>query len=91
MASSSEAFEKFETWKKSKTQLRVTLIVSGETTQVLEAKIFFTDPEAGHVGIAVDATRKFGNLDVGDATFSIEASRLVATRNESDWLIFEEI
>lgn len=90
MASSSEAFEKLETWRKSKTALKVTVIVGGQTTDVLVARIAAIDPDASLVGLAFEATRTYGRLAVEDAEFSIEPSRLVVTRSESDWLIFEE-
>jgi len=92
MASSSEAFDKFETWKNSKTPLRVTLIVGGKTGDVLVGTIIATDSEASHVGISNRLVmHSFAGFDVEDAEFSIEDSRLVATRNESDWIIFEEV
>jgi hypothetical protein len=92
MASSSEAFEKFETWKYSKTPLKVTLIVEGRSTEVLMGRIFGTDPEASQVGLSNPLVmHSSANFDVEDCEFSIEESRLVATRNESDWIIFEEL
>ena len=90
MASSSEAFEKFSIWKNSKRPLRVTVIEHGKTSDVFDARIDALDPEASIVGICFDETRTFTQFDVGGAEFSIEESRVVATRNESDWLIFEE-
>ena len=92
MASSSEAFEKFETWKNSKTSLKVTLIVGGNTTDVVMGRLFFVDSDAGTIGISNPLVmHSFAQLDVQDSEFSIEESRLIATRNESDWIIFEEI
>ena len=91
MASSSEAFEKLETWRKSKTPLRVTVIVGGKTTDVLVARIAALDPSASQIGLAFDATRSMRALDVEDAEFSLDKSRLVITRSESDWLVFEEL
>ncbi len=92
MASSSEAFEKFGMWKNSKTSLKVTMIVNGESTDVLMGRIFHADSETSLVGISNPLVmHSFAKLDVGDAEFSIEESRLIATRNESDWIIFEEV
>jgi hypothetical protein len=91
MASSSEAFEKFEMWKNSKTSLKVTMIVDGKPADVLMGRIFHVDSETSLVGISNPLVmHSFARLDVEDADFSIEESRLVATRNESDWIIFEE-
>jgi hypothetical protein len=92
MASSSEAFAKFEIWKNSKTSLKVTLIVGGNTTDVLMGRLFFVDSDAGTIGISNPLVmHSFAQLDVEDAEFSVEDSRLVATRNESDWIVFEEV
>jgi hypothetical protein len=91
MASSSEAFEKFSMWKKSRRPLKVIVIEHGDTSAVFDAtRIDALDPEASLVGICFDAIRKFTTFDVGGAEFSIESSRIVATKNKSDWLIFEE-
>jgi hypothetical protein len=92
MASSSEAFEKFETWKNSKTSLKVTIIVGGTTEDVLMGRIFHVEPETSQVGLSNPLVmHSFVGFDVEDSSFSIEESRLVATRNESDWIVFEEI
>jgi hypothetical protein len=29
-------------------------------------------------------------FDLGESVFSVEPTRVVATRNESDWIVFEE-
>jgi hypothetical protein len=90
MASSSETFAKLDTWRKSNTPLKVTVIVGGKTTDVLTARIGGMDPDAGLVALAFDETRSFKSLDIEDAEYSVEQSRVVVTRNESDWLVFEE-
>ena len=93
MISSSEAFERFSRWKNLKTSLIVTVIVGGKTEEVLTGwRIFAADPDASQVGIFnPEIMHSFSALDVEGATFSIELARLVVTRNESDWLIFEEV
>lgn len=90
MASSSEAFAKLDMWRKSNTPLKVTVIVDGKIADVLTARIGASDPDAGLVALAFDETRTFKSLDIDDAEFLVEPSRIVATRNESDWLVFEE-
>jgi len=92
MASSSEAFEKFSTWKNAKTSLKVTVIIKGKTDDVLVGwKIFGVDSDASQIGFFNPSVMHSSVVfDVEDSTFSIEPSRLVATRNESDWIIFEE-
>ena len=90
MVSSSDAFEKFETWRKDKTPLRVIVIVGGKIEDVLLGRIGAIDPDASLVGIAIDATRTMPRFDVEDSGFSVEPSRVVATRNESNWIVFEE-
>lgn len=90
MASSSEAFEKFYLWKYRKITLKVTVIVGGQVENVVVCTIFGVDENASQVGITTG--RDWAQaLDLEQATFSIESSRVVATRNESDWLVFEEL
>lgn len=90
MNSSSEAFEKFSIWKSLKTPLKVTVIVGGQTECVLSCVIFGVDEEASQVGISM-GRHSAEALDLEDATFSVETLQVVATRNESDWLLFEEV
>lgn len=88
MASSSEAFDKFLTWKKDRSSLKVTVIVNGVVDEVLEGSIFGADRDASQVGIVL-GMHKFVNFDVEGSVFSVESTRVVATRNESDWIVFE--
>ena len=91
MASSSEAFAKFSQWKNDRSWLKVTEIVGGQTKGTFSsARIVAFDPEAELVSISLEETRMYANFDVEDSVFSIEPSRVVVTRAESDWLIFEE-
>jgi hypothetical protein len=90
MASSSEAFEKFSQWKKDKTWLNVTVIERGKTAEQLFVRIGGVDEEASLVGITGKAMHSWSNLDVGGAEFSVEPRKVVASRNDLDWLVFEE-
>lgn len=91
MASASDAFEKFSMWRRLKTLLKVTVMVDGKVERVFPSSLIFgLDPEASQVGIGITATRSVTAFDVEDATFSVEETRVVATRNTSDWLVFEE-
>lgn len=90
MSSSSEAFSKFEMWKNAKTPLRVGVIIGGKTTEVLFGRIDALDESASQVGISQGTP--FGPvLEVEDSIFSVEPTRVTATRNSSDWLVFEEV
>ena len=92
MASSSEAFEKFEMWKNSKTPLKVTVFEGGKNTGVLVGLVIVLDSDAEQVGISNRLVmHSFAPFDVEGAEFSIEPSRMVVTRNESDWLVFEVV
>ena len=71
--------------------MKVTLIVGGKTTDVLFVRIAAIDPEAGLVGLSTGKMHEFPRLDIEDSEYSVEPSRLVVTRNESDWLTFEEL
>ena len=89
MDSSSDAFSKFSTWKKLRTPLRVTVIILGKATEVLRGRIDALDSDASQVGLSLGDP--FGPVfDVEGAVFSVEALRIVATRSESDWIVFEE-
>ena len=88
MASSSEAFSRFSTWKNLDTPLKVTIIERGQSEVVVSARIDGLDESESQVGI-ISIDREFGWLDVGGAEFSIEPGRVVASRNDADWLIFE--
>jgi len=90
MASVSEAFEKFSMWKNLKTPLRVTVIEGGSPVDVLQARVYGVDPEAGLVGVVGSKMHSFTDFDVSEAEFSIGPKRVSAARNDSDWLVFEE-
>jgi hypothetical protein len=79
-------------WRKFKTSLKVSLFVKGKPDEVLMGRIFCADFEASQVGLSNPLVMHSGDaFDLEDCEFSIEESRLVATRNESDWIVFEEI
>ena len=90
MASSSEAFAKFSTWKSFKTSLKVTVIEKGESKEVLSGRIDAIDEDASLVGISL-GIKRWRTFDVDGSIFSVEPTRVVATRDESDWLVFEEL
>lgn len=53
-------------------------------------RIFGVDKEASQVGIS--AGRDWARVvDFEETEISIESGRVVATRNDSDWIVFEEI
>ncbi len=91
MASASEAFKKFSMWKNLKTPLSVTVIEDGSPVEVLQARVYCVDPEAGLVGVVGSKMHSFTDFDVSGVEFSIEPRRVSATRNDSDWLVFEEV
>jgi hypothetical protein len=90
MASSSEAFEKLSAWKNSKTWLNVTVIERGKPEQNLYVRIGAVDEEAALIGVVGEKMHSWSNFDVGEAEFSIEPRRLVVSREDVEWLIFEE-
>ena len=88
MASSSEAFAKFSIWKNLDTPLKVTMIERDESEIVLFGRIDALDDATSHIGI-ISPDRQFGEFDVERAEFSVERGRVVASRNDAEWLIFE--
>jgi hypothetical protein len=90
MLSSSEAFEKFSTWKNSKTWLNVTVIERGQPEHVLSLRIIRLDEGPSLVNVIGRETHTFGEFDVTGAEFSWEPGRMVVSREDIEWLIFEE-
>jgi hypothetical protein len=90
MASSSEAFEKFEMWNTSKTWLNVTVIERGQPEDKLLVRIFATDAEASRIGVVGKVMHSFSQFDVDESEFSVEPNRVVVSRDDVEWLIFEE-
>jgi hypothetical protein len=90
MVSSSEAFEKFSTWNNRNTSLRVTVIDRGKPEVVFHGFIDAVDSVASKIGVCSVEASIFDVLDVGQAEFSLEPSRMVVSREDVEWLIFEE-
>lgn len=90
MASSSEAFEKFSIWKNSRTWLKVTVIERGQPENVFSARICGLYPDDSLVDLVGREMHSFGMLNVTGAEFSLEPGRIVVSREDVEWLIFEE-
>jgi len=90
MLSSSEAFEKFSIWKNSKIWLNVTVIERGQPEDVLPLRIIRLDEESSLVNVIGRVAHTFGLFDVTGAEFSWEPGRMVVSREDVEWLIFEE-
>jgi len=90
MASSTEAFRKLGSWKKSKTVLRVTILTKGGMPNILTGMVLATDAEAMQVGFAALPSRDIGALDLSGAVFSVGKHSLEARRSPEDILLFEE-
>ncbi|MGD0096635.1 MAG: hypothetical protein ABSB60_09070 [Terracidiphilus sp.] len=88
MASSSEAFAKFSTWKNLRTSLRVTVIDRGKPEDILSGRIDALDPDAPLVGMISGGM--YVQFPVAGAVFSVEPDRVVVSRDDLEWLIFEE-
>jgi hypothetical protein len=90
MASSSEAFEKFSTWNRRRTWLNVTVIEREKPEEDLFVRIGGVDEEASLIGVVGEEMHSWANFDVGEAEFSVEPRRVVVSRDDVEWLIFEE-
>jgi hypothetical protein len=90
MASSSEAFAKLSQWSNDKTWLNVTVIERGQPEDALYVRVAAVDEEASLIGVVGKKMHSWGNFDVGQAEFSIESARLTVSRDDLEWLIFEE-
>jgi hypothetical protein len=88
MASSSEAYSMFETWKNLNTPFRVTTMECDKSEIVVSGRIDVLDKESEQIEFST-VDREFGMLDVGEADFSIEDNRVVVSRKDAEWLVFE--
>lgn len=89
MASSSEAFERFSTWKNDRIWLNVTVIERGQPEETLFARISALDERHSLVGVSGKAMHSFSDFSVADSEFSVEPERVVVSRDDVEWLIFE--
>jgi hypothetical protein len=90
MASSSDAFAKLSQWKSLKTWLNVTVIERGQPEDKLYVRIAAVDEEASLIGVVGKKMHSWGNFDIGESEFSIESASLIVSRDDLEWLIFEE-
>ncbi len=89
MASASEIFERFSAWKNCKTLLKVTVIERDEPSREFVGHIDAVSEEDSFIGFCFDF-KEYVNFEVPDAEFSLEQGRIVASRRDSEWLVFEE-
>ena len=90
MASSSEAFEKFSIWKNSKRWLKVYVIERGQPEEVYSLRVSRLHEEFLLVDMVGREPHSFIPFDVTGAEFSWEPGRMVVSRDDVEWLIFEE-
>ena len=90
MNSSSGAFDRFLRWKKLRRVLRVSVFENGVATEILTGRIADADPESSLVFVVLPEMHGFRTFDVEGSAFSIDSWRLVATKGDSDWLVFDE-
>ncbi len=90
MASSREAFDKFGTWKKRRTVLKLTVLTKEGIPEILRGRISSFDVECKLVGFSVMATRDFPTLDLNGAKFKVGKRMVEVSREEEDLLVFEE-
>jgi hypothetical protein len=82
MASSREAFARFDRWKNSRTvlNLMVVNIVDDECSEDrFQGAIFFADEDEGIVAFVDDESRNHLQLDLSEASFTV-ASRSVEAK-----------
>jgi hypothetical protein len=91
MASSSEAFERFEMWKNSRTVLKLTVYESGAVDH-FTGSIYHVDFDAEQVGFVETATRRYlPALDLRDSTFAVEPLRVEVCDPRFGSVLFEEV
>jgi hypothetical protein len=91
MASSKEAFDKFEMWKKSRTVLKLTVYNRGAEDH-FTGSIYHVDSEEEIVGFVDWPSRmSVPLLDLSESTFEVEPLRVVVTDPRFGSVIFEEV
>jgi hypothetical protein len=91
MASSSEAFERFEIWKNSRTVLKLTVYDRGAEDH-FTGSIYHLDPEAEIVGFVDWPSRmSVPPLDLRESSFLVEPFRVVVSDPHFGEVIFEEV
>ena len=90
MASSSDAFRKLESWKKSKAVLKVTVLTKGGVPDILTALVMATDEEAMKIALALLPSRGLVALDLAGARLEVGKRLVEATRSAEDVLSFED-
>ena len=68
--------------------MKVTIIERGKSEVIVFGRIDALSEDELQVGI-ISPERRFGWFDVDDADFSIEPGRIVVSRSDAEWLIFE--
>ena len=92
MASSREAFLKFDKWKNSRTVLNLTVVDNVESFEEhLQGAIFFTDAEHGIVGFVDDASRNHVTLDLSGASFVVAPRSVEVKCPERGIVTFVEV
>ena len=87
--SSQEAFAKFDTWKTSRTVMKLTVVVRGKVPEMLQGKISSLDEKLNLVGFALTTPRRYKLLDFSAADFQV-GKRVVEIECGEDYLMFEE-
>jgi len=91
MASSKEAFSKFEMWKNSRTVLRLTVYERGAEDH-FTGSIYHVDFGEETVGFVETATRSFlPPLDLRESRFTVEPLRVEVSDPRFGKVIFEEV
>ena len=68
----------------------MTVIERGQPEDALSLRICGIDVEQSLVGVVGKEPHSFGQFDVTGAKFFIEPGRMVVSRGDVEWLIFEE-
>ncbi len=91
MASSKEAFFKFEMWKKSRTVLRLTVYERGAEDH-FTGSIYHVDFDEEIIGFVETATRSYlPPLDLRESFFTVEPLRVEVVDPRLGKVIFEEV
>jgi hypothetical protein len=87
--SSREAFAKFNTWKTSRTVMKLTIVTKGELPEMLRGEISSLDEKLDLVGFGPTTVHPYKIFDFSAAIFQV-GTRVVEAECGEDYLMFEE-
>ncbi len=87
---STEAYGRLSRWMLLGTSVKVVAIIMGSPEEVFWGVICAVDPTLARFGVSVLGAQRFVTFEMVDAVFTLEPTRLIATRSRGDSVVLEE-